>query len=96
MEAGLSLFEIVFVVVQQELDTGDDATLDIVHQRLVDYTKDLSSATDVMEIEGAIEVLDPSAHQLVRDPQDEVEKMVKERKSFRDMWKDKRQSTGGK
>ena len=67
----------------------------MVHQILVEYTKNLSSTADVMETEGAVEVLDHQDHKVLREQQEEREKKFAYRKSFNDMWKEKKQHQRG-
>ena len=96
MEPGLSIFEVMYVVVQHKLKTDDEATLEVVDQRLVQYTKDRSSTSDAMEIEGAVKVLDLADHKLVKDQQDEADKQVIARSYVGGMRKARIQATRGK
>ena len=87
IEKGSSLFDVVFAMCQHELKLSDDATCDIVHKRLVAYTADLTTAADVLMVEGAVEVLSPDDHKVVIEEQEKVEAKKEARKAFKQGYK---------
>ena len=90
IEKGATLFDVVFTMVQSELKTSEDETCDLVHQRLVNYTADLTSANDVLMVEGAVEVLAPEDHKVLAEEQQHVESKKEARKASKEGFKAKR------